>query len=357
MKPYFILLFLAAFIASCTKQSKTPPPVPSTAQAPAAAADNYPKVEAKGKTSTQAPTNIVRNAMLDRAGNVWFATWQGAVKYDGKQFTYFTETDGLGYIHVFSLLEDRKGNIWWGTIGGGVCRFDGKSTVKFTPKEGLGNDTIMCMLEDNAGNIWFSGRGGVCRYNGKTFTNFTTANGLVDNRIYAMVQANDGAIWFGGDDGVCYYNGKDFIKLKNTKEENVPYGYTRAMIEESVPYGDIRAMIKDRSGNIWIGSGYGVYKYDGKTFIHITEKQGLPNNVVYGMAQDKEGYLWFASNGATRYDGKVFINFTEKDGLCSKTVFCLLPDNAGNIWIGTVDNGICKYDGKTFVGFDKSPAK
>ena len=71
--------------------------------------------------STQGPSNITRNILQDRNGNYWFASWEGIVRYDGKLFTYVTLKEGLRRFHVFSVLEDQTGNLWFGMIrGGGV---------------------------------------------------------------------------------------------------------------------------------------------------------------------------------------------------------------------------------------------
>ena len=58
-----------------------------------------------------------------------------------------------------------------------------------------------------------------------------------------------------------------------------------------------------------------------------------------------------AQVGASRYDGKSFQHFTQKEGLGSKTVYCMHEDKDGNIWFGSVDAGVCRYDGKTFTSF------
>jgi ligand-binding sensor domain-containing protein len=53
------------------------------------------------------------------------------------------------------MLEDKSGNLWFGTYGGGVSKYDGKSFTHFTEKEGLSNNTVLSMLEDKSGNLWF----------------------------------------------------------------------------------------------------------------------------------------------------------------------------------------------------------
>ena len=67
------------------------------------------------------------------------------------------------------------------------------------------------------------------------------------------------------------------------------------------------------------------------------------------LLQDKAGNFWFVSEkeGVFRYDGKSFINYTEKDGMSSNFVYCILEDNEGILWFGTAD-GISCFDGKKF---------
>ncbi|MSS73726.1 MAG: hypothetical protein EXS64_19895 [Candidatus Latescibacteria bacterium] len=107
------------------------------------------------------PVGYVRSILQDREGNLWFGTWGGGVsRFDGKTFTAFTTKDGLASNLVYSILQDREGNIWFGTWGEGVSRFDGKDWKTFTMKDGLASNLVYSILQDREGNIWFSGRGG-----------------------------------------------------------------------------------------------------------------------------------------------------------------------------------------------------
>ena len=71
----------------------------------------------------------------------------------------FNNEEGLQAHSVFSSYQDRSGNLWFGTHGGGVTRYDGKSSVTFT---GLGCNDVRVIVEDTIGNIWF-GMGGMRR--------------------------------------------------------------------------------------------------------------------------------------------------------------------------------------------------
>ena len=76
---------------------------------------------------------------------------------------------------------------------------------------------------------------------------------------------------------------------------------------------------------------------------------GLAGLRVEHIAEDSEGYLWFATwdNGAIHFDGDVFQNFTREDGLCGDRVFTIHKDSQGRLWFGTM-NGVCWYDGAVF---------
>lgn len=78
------------------------------------------------------------------------------------------------YVNVHCALQDRKGDLWFGTTGEGVYRYDGKVFTQFTIKDGLNSNTVWSVLEDRKGNIWFGTRDlGLCRYDGKIFTSFS----------------------------------------------------------------------------------------------------------------------------------------------------------------------------------------
>jgi len=134
----------------------------------------------------------------DKYGNLWFGTEGGGVsKYDGKSFIHYTEKEGLSNNSVFSILEDKEGNLWFGTWGGGVNKYDGKSFIHYTNKQGLGS-LVVSILEDKYGNLWFGTEGGgVSKYDGKSFIHYTKKEGLSNNSVYSILEDKEGNLWFG----------------------------------------------------------------------------------------------------------------------------------------------------------------
>ena len=115
----------------------------------------------------------------------------------------------------------------------------------------------------------------------------------------------------------------------------------------------IESIYQDRDGFLWFGTNSGgVSRYDGEKFINFTTDEGLASNFVRAIHEDKAGHLWFSTweVGVSRYDGEKFINFTTDEGLASNFVRAIHQDREGYIWFGT-DGGVSRYDGEKFTNF------
>ncbi|GAB3543159.1 ligand-binding sensor domain-containing protein [Spirosoma fluminis] len=87
-------------------------------------------------------------------------------------------------------------------------------------------------------------------------------------------------------------------------------------------------------------------------FEHLTANQGLSNHVVYDMLQDRQGYLWFATeNGLNKYDGYTITTYHKTPGdttsLAGNSIPKLFEDKDGTLWIGMMGQGLCKFDRRT----------
>ena len=266
--------------------------------------------------------------------------------------------------YVREVFEDKDGNLWFGTLAFGVARYDGTSLTYFSTKDGLVGDQINGITEDKAGNLWFSTTTGVSKYDGTSFTNFRVEQGLSDNDTWSILADSKGTIWVGTMGGVSRYDGSRFssFSLPQPEVDNLTYLFTPDLVW---------CMIEDSEGNIWFGrDGLGVAKYDGKTFTHYTRKDGLSNNNIISVLQDKQGHFWFGSRntrvpeegnpnsfvdstdaGLTHFDGKVFTTFTDTEGLHGKLIAAIYEDKSGNVWIASMHYGVFRYDGSTFTNF------
>lgn len=302
-------------------------------------------------------------------------------------------------------IQDKAGNLWFGTSGEGVYRYDGKTFTNFTTKDGLSNDLVLSILEDSTGKIWFGTDNGLCQYDGKNFTpipivvtssnplsfNSPTGNSFTKNAVLSMLQDKSGKIWLGTDNGVYCYDGhpkdgsaarftrfldKDGIinnsglHLKKIdcivedKNGNMWFAsgvggfegicrYDGISVTNFKPGGDgwIRTMLEDKNGNMWFGTrSHGMWRYDGKTYSNFTGEKGLGNSIysVTSIMEDKAGNIWFGVEatqaGVWFYDGVSFKSFTTMDGLVNNSVWYIMEDRSGNIWVGSRNNGLSRYN-------------
>lgn len=296
----------------------------------------------------------------DRRGNIWIGTIGGGIsRFDGANFVHYSRENGLNSNQVYKIIEDSKGNLWFGTRGGGVTRYDGKEFRHFTEKDGLGKNMVRAILEDSKGNIWFgTDRGGVSIYNpnsenGKLLTTYNQDDGLASDRIYSILEDSKGNLWF------ATYNGISLLKYENKVQPSgkfINFGKNNGITNLK-----IRTIIEDRSGNIWIGTfGGGVFKCnmnDEKSkplFVDYSDKIGLINKEVMTIMEDDKGNIWFGTFGGAfiKYNNSnKIIHFTKKNGLSSNSVTTIMQDSNGNIWFGTFGGGVSKLSNLTFTYF------
>lgn len=210
-------------------------------------------------------------------------------------------------------------------------------------------------LEDRNGNLWFSSvLKGLIKYDGTSFTNYTTKQGLPSNMMRGMLEADDGTLYFATSEGLVTYDGNAFTNL--TQYE--PLKIKRSWNEQG-DHRNLNEVIIDRNGTLWIATSDGVFKHDGNKFIRFPMpviapkgKYEFASNNVSCIYEDREGKLWFGTDGAgvIKYDGESMAIFTSKQhGLASDNVSAILQDSTGDYWFGTANGGVSHYDGKTFT--------
>ncbi|MBS1732971.1 MAG: hypothetical protein JST02_06715 [Bacteroidetes bacterium] len=303
----------------------------------------------------------VRCGMQDKYGNLWFGTTEnGLYKYDGKSFRQFLVADGLPSNSINDMLEDKNGKVWIGTEVG-VCLYDGKTFSKIqiplpkklpsNKKEFYKTQIVYDIMQDKRGKLWFATIDGVYVYDGESFTPLIideAANGFLgsNDKAERILEDNAGNIWFGGrtNEGVYRYDGKTITNLKLEKLfQNGP---------KPKSHNWAWPQWQDKAGNIWFSNWGGAYRYDGKSFTSFTKKDGLPG-MVTRIIEDKSGYIWLGGDGVCRYDGKLFTCFTTKDGQANSGVWSILEDKTGNIWVGTWGTSLYLYDGEKFITYSE----
>jgi len=344
------LLILALTVVSCNGQNRKQNEKDTSSQI----------IENDSTVKIPLPEKGFYCGLTDSKGNLWFGSrGNGVFKYDGESVENYTTDNGLCENDISCIVEDNEGNLWFGTTSG-VCKFDGQSFSHLDiPKQSsssnwldkmypiINPNQVMSILEDSKGNFWFGTNGqGVYKYDGKSFTQHLSNIGKVyedslqHNIVLSIVEDLKGNIWFTSlsHGGVSVFDGEKFTH------------YDKELSDDF-----IRVAFCDKNGNIWIGThgnrDGGLDKYDGKKFTsyHKT-KDGFENNNVRWIYQDKSGKLWLGS-GTTElstFDGNHFKLFKDEDGKTFERILFIIEDLKENIWFGN-KNGLWKFNGKKVI--------
>ncbi|TAK56446.1 MAG: sensor histidine kinase [Bacteroidetes bacterium] len=303
---------------------------------------------------------------------VWVeAAWAQAGLHSEKELTQYSHDiwqteDGLPQNSISCITQTRDGYLWLGTLEG-LVRFDG---VRFTVFDAgntpaLLSNRIVSLYEDRLGNLWVGTEGGgVMRLSHGEFTLVSTADGLLSNTVGQICEDREGRIWIAHGNGVSICKGGDIISIGHDDSiaSTTPGEVTRSFRKGNVslvinnyrglPGKSLGPICSDRSGNIWIGSDSGLLCYDGNKFRLYTKRDGLPNTEFFALYPSGNGALWIGTaHGLVLFQNERFTVWTTKKGLPHEFVWSLCERRDGSLLIGTQGGGLCAFNGKRFTRF------
>ena len=128
-------------------------------------------------------------------------------------------------------------------------------------------------------------------------------------------------------------------------------GWQTWRVGQGLMDNSVRAMFQDRTGALWFGGPLGVSRYDGASWRTFSTADGFADQ-VQSIIEDRNGALWFAGpGGVRRYDGSGWRTFTTADGLADNYVLSMLEDRHGALWFGTYLGGVTRWDGVSWRTF------
>ena len=270
----------------------------------------------------------------------------------------FTRRDGLANEYVFAIGIDSQGYKWFGTNAGGASRYrDGEWDV-FFPMHGPADYWIYAFAEQRGGIYWVGTWDGANRVDLNTMEFTKYKEELINEWVYGLDVDSANRVWFGTEGGVSMYDGDrwhewnhdDGIGAPNEDARpvspNTGLG-TRERHDLSVLVGGresynpnyVFATLVDTDDVVWVGTwGGGVSRYENGEWRNLSMADGLAGNIVYSVAQDSTGAMWFGTNrGLSRYAGGTFNNFDVLSGLPGNDVYAIAATRAGEVWVGTRD--------------------
>ena len=238
-------------------------------------------------------------------GTVKYGTGdKGIIGYDGT----------LASQKVSAMTTTSDGSLWVGSKQNGLTRIkDGVSTIYSTTRDEqktLIDDHINALTADKAGNLWIATNGGLQVYNPKmnTFSAYTKENGMLNtNNITCLHYGSDNRLLIGTAEGLVVLN------LSN-REKTVLTGNTTNLASFTNNY--ITQVYEDSRGLLWIGTreGLNILNLANDDLNYLTEKDGLCNNSICGIAEDNSHCIWVTtSNGVCR----VVVQRNHEDGTFS----------------------------------------
>jgi ligand-binding sensor domain-containing protein len=303
---------------------------------------------------------FVRSLAYDAAADsIWVGTSTGVmeIKAANQHLLHtFTREDGLANEYVFAIFIDSQGYKWFGTNAGGASRYrDGHWDVYF-PMHGLADYWVYSFVEQKNGPLWIGTWAGANSVDLSNMQFKTYVKELINEWVYALDIDSRDRVWFGTEGGISMFDGKDWHEWshqdglgaanvnKLPASPNTGLG-TRSRHDLSVmlqgqqtynPGYVFSLLVDQRDDSVWAGTwGGGVSHYDGRAWTSYTTEAGLAGNIVYSIAQDINGILWFGTNkGLSRFDGASWITYDRAAGLLENNVYAIATLPSGEIWVG-----------------------
>lgn len=299
-----------------------------------------------------------------RNGSIWTSTsGQGVCDLDLHAPPFHAVTahtnngPALGNAFIYGMHEDGEGVVWFATAGGGVVWWDrsngGVTDVIPQITRDLGSHIVRCITEDAAGNVWIgTDKGGLHCYDRRSglLRHYMAgeASGLRSNIILTLMVDRGGTLWVGT------YNG-GLSRYDPTTDRFYTYTHSDADAR-SLSDDIVRCMVQDPEGGLWIGTGTGgldLLALGSSSFAHhrhsAEDRQSISHNAIRSLHMDTHGILWAGTNGGGlnalvlgRAAAHGWRSFTQRDGLANNVIYGILEDGAGDLWLST-NLGITRF--------------
>ena len=295
-----------------------------------------------GRSGSGLTSNTVYAFSEDPQGRLWIGTFGGGINVLEREagrparFTHYRHDPGdptsLPDDRIASLLHDRSGTLWVGTLTRGLSRLDASSGAfthfRHDPErpESLAHDVLSPLFEDRQGTLWIGTfGGGLDRFDPATETFIHHRHdpqdpaSLSNDRVMSLVEDAGGFLWVGTDGGGL--NRLDRASGRIVRFQSEPQD------PASLTNDTVLTLHIDASGSLWAGTLVGLHRLERldmaaeqASFRHYYERDGLPNDTVYGIESDQRGRLWLSTNGGLgRFDPATdeFESFNRSHGLQS----------------------------------------
>ncbi len=214
----------------------------------------------------------------------------------------------------------------------------------FGADDGLRNLAILSMVQDRRGYLWVGSLNGVFRYDGDRFQRFGVAEGLPDASIVSLAVTPGGDLWAGTPRGLAVFRAGRFQSADFGEPAGLSYASSLA--------------IEPRTGALWIATDRGLAKLDAdgmrRTVPHPQFVEGFPRKNFNCVGFASDGSIWFAGSGELyNWNGARLWIPGPSEGLAKDDWQAILADAGGNLWVRSVSHLVVLRPGtRTFAAAD-----
>ncbi len=278
----------------------------------------------------------VSGSYLNKSGEFICIADVGMRRFDkaGMKFENYRMPHLTTYFSTICILNDAKGNIWFGTYNGGLYKYimsESKMDFIDLPKAGIPSNTVTCLTEDSRGRIWIgTWDGGVAVAEGDSLRKFNEANGLKARKINDILEDVEGNILIADrDDGLTIFKGDAFLTINE---------------KEMLPDPNVNAILVDKTNGVWLGTNGGIVRFwpglSKSPVIYNQEKSSISEEIKF-LREDRDGNIWIGTNQGgvilfnmktSKFESQPYINsILHRDG----QVKALEIDRQNHLWVGT----------------------
>jgi ligand-binding sensor domain-containing protein/serine phosphatase RsbU (regulator of sigma subunit) len=253
----------------------------------------------------------------DREGSVWAGTLRGFSRMKPAAFTTYDDRHAPDPGTVaWCVMEDGADGVWVGTQTSGAEWHRPSGVTRYTKKDGLDSDEVSTLEQDRKGNVWVGTLGGLNRIRDGKITQIGVKDGAPKGSTYALLVDRHDDLWIGSRGG-----GLGLLRD----------GVVSTFSASDVPIAHVNALVEDDAGTLWIGGDEGLGKLEGGKYVPMPSPSGDSVLVLY----PQPGVMWMglANNGLGRLaEGRLSVVST-REGLFGDTVYSIFEDAAENLWM------------------------
>ncbi len=273
----------------------------------------------------------------------WIGTRFGGLMrldtYDGTWIVYDSSNSNLGSNNITSIcIEYANPEVVWIGTDNGLYRFDQTTFTKITTsEEPIPSNNISDIDFDNNYNKWIATDKGLAKFK-SNWTIYNPQNSGLKYTSPICVYAHDNDVWIGGNDiadgSLCKYDGSNWNYFLATG-----YPFLHSVLD----------ITSDNTGNLWLASDYGVFKYTDPYFSNWNSTTGytpaLPSNYIKSIFADNTDSIWIGTNAglAKKINGPWTVYNPVNSAIPSYTINAIAQDEQGHYWVAT-DFGLAKFD-------------